>query len=232
MEARFFRKAKKAGRAIEYTDSEAVIPEVKGSPETRVALPNRRPRTIEERQEIIQARREEITLLEEQIEGERKTLLHLVNSYHTLKSGGSEVVVQNLKVKSLMEQRSALAHPEVWIEEIKGLTLKDVFESKRDIRKLSSSVFQVKRRVEPITSLYVDLGAAAAQAAVVSELQDAATAQAAMDAAAAAQAAKTAKEIQATAPLGTEASAAAARATQGAIIGQRRSIKVKRATAT
>ena len=229
MDARFFRKAKKAGRAIEITDSEAIIPEVKGSPETRVALPNRRPRTIEERQELIEARREEIAALEERIEGERKTLLHLTKSYRTLQSGGSEVVVQNLKVKNLMEQRSVLAHPEVWIEEIQGLTLKDVFESKRDIRKIGSSVFQVKRRVEPITSLYIDLGAAAAEAAVVSELQDAATAQATMDAASAAKAAKTAKEIQATAPLGTEAAAAAARATQGAIIGQRRSIKVKKA---
>ena len=229
MDARFFRKAKKAGRAIEITDSEAIIPEVKGSPETRVPLPNRRLRTIEERQQAIEARREEIAALEERIEGEHKTLLHLVNSYRTLQSGGSEVVVQNLKVKNLMEQRSALARPEVWIEEIKGLTLKDVFESKRDIRKIGSSVFQVKRRVEPITSLYVDLGEAAATAAVASELQDAATAQATMDAAAATKAAKTAKEIQATAQLGTDQAAAAAKATQGAIIAQRRSIKIKKA---
>lgn len=228
MDARFFRKAKKAGRAIDYTDSEAIIPEVKGTPETRVALPNRRPRTIEERKEALEVRRGEITALEERIEGERKTLLNLVKSYQALQSGGSEVVVQNLKVKSLMEQRSALARPEVWIEEVEGMTLKDVFESKRDIRKLNSTLFQVKRRVEPLTSLYVDLGEAAAAAAVASELQDAATAQATMEAAAAAKAAKTAKEIQATAQLGTDAAAAATKATQGAIIAQRRSFKVKK----
>jgi hypothetical protein len=44
--------------------------------------------------------------------------------------------------------------------------MKDVFESKRDIRKLGKGVLvhQIKRRVEPISSLYIDLEAAAVAA--------------------------------------------------------------------
>ena len=222
MDASFFRKAKKANRAVEYTDSEAVIPAVSGGAEIRVALPNRRPLTLEERQEAIQKRHDEIATLEDEIESERKTLLDLVKSY---KADGSahNVVVQNLKIKSLMERRSALAHPEKWIEAIPGLTLKDIFESKRDTRKIGykTDVFQVKRRVEPITSLYVDLGAAAAKAAIEAEEQDAATMAMSAATAAAASVTKTATAITTTA-------LEAAKATTGAIIGQRKVIKLKK----
>lgn len=229
MDASFFRKAKKANRAVQYTDSEAVIPAVSGGAEFRVALPNRRPLTLEERQEAIQKRHDEIATLEEEIESERKILLDLVKSYK-VDGSAHNVVVQNLKIKSLMERRSALAHPEKWIEAIPGLTLKDIFESKRDTRKIGykADVFQVKRRVEPITSLYVDLGAAAARATLQAEEEDAATMASAAVAATGAAIAKTAKAIATSATAGTDALAAAAKATTGAIIGQRKVIKLKK----
>lgn len=233
MDASFFRKAKKANRAVEYTDSEAVIPAVSGGAEIRVALPNRRSLTLEERQEAIQKRHGEIAALEDEIESERKILLEYVKAYKADGSSAYNVVVQNLKIKSLMERRSALAHPEKWIEAIPGLTLKDIFESTRDTRKIGykADVFQVKRRVEPITSLYVDLGAAAAKAALQAEEQDAAT----MAISAATSAAtKTAKAIATSvataaraATAGTDA-LARAKATTGAIIGQRKVIKLKK----
>jgi hypothetical protein len=102
----------------------------------------------------------QISTLEEQIEAERKTLLTLVK---TFRGGGpaSEVVAQNLKVLGLIERRSALVRPQKWIEELDGLSLKDIFESKRDLRKIGAPVYMVKSRVEPITSLYVDLALAA-----------------------------------------------------------------------
>lgn len=160
LNAKFFRKAKKVNRAVEITDNQAFIPAVKDSPEIRVPLPNRRPKTIEERNSEINERTMEITAVEQQIEVERKTLLELVKAF---KAGGpaSEVVAQNLKVQALMEKRSSLARPAKWIEELSGLSFKDVFASKRDDRKIGAPVYQVKRRVEPITSLYVDLAAAA-----------------------------------------------------------------------
>ena len=227
MDAKFFRKAKKANRAVEITDNEAIIPAVKGAAEIRVPLPNRRPRTMEERTAALEKRKEEIATLEEEIEIERKALLALTSSFKTAGSGAAEVVVQNLKIRGLMEQRSTLAHPERWIEEKMGLTLKDVFESKRDTRKIGKNVavFQVKRRVEPISSLYVDLGAAAAAAETAAANAEAAEAQKIMDAEAAA-AEKTAKSIAAsTAPVSAPLTAA-----QGAIIGQRRTIKFKKPT--
>lgn len=230
MDARFFRKAKRVNRAIEITDMEAVIPAVKDSPEIRVPLPNRRPKTFEEREAAIQARNAEITTLEQQIEDERKRLLELVKSYRAIGSGAADVVVQNLKIKNLMEQRSALARPEVWIEEISGLSAVDIFESKRDIRKLGGPVYQVKRRVEPISSLYVDLGQAAAQATVAAESAEAAEAASVMAAEAAATQATLQKQIKA-----TEIKAAPTtqqKATTGAIVGQRRTIKVRNPTGT
>ena len=156
LDAKFFRKAKKVNRAVEITDNQAFIPAVKDSPEIRVALPNRRLKTIEERKAEIEERTVQVSALEEEIEVERKSLLALVKAFHETGSAAS-VVAQNLKVKGLMEKRSSLVRPEKWIEELSGLSLKDVFESKRDDRKIGSSVYQVKRRVEPITSLYVDL---------------------------------------------------------------------------
>lgn len=156
LDAKFFRKAKKVNRAVEITDNQAFIPAVKDSPEIRVPLPNRRLKTIEERKAEIEERTVQVSALEEEIEVERKTLLTLVKAFHETGSAAS-VVAQNLKVKGLMEKRSLLVRPEKWIEELPGLSLKDVFESKRDERKIGSPVYQIKRRIEPITSLYVDL---------------------------------------------------------------------------
>ena len=175
LDAKFFRKAKRANRAVEITDMEAVIPAVKDTAEIRVPLPNRRLRTFEERKDALDKRDADIATLEDEIEIERKKLMALVKTYSSMRSGITEVVAQNQKVKELMERRSALAHPETWIEEIKGLTLKDIFESKRDIRKIAGGapLFQVKRRVEPISSLYVDVGVAAAEAVTRDEQKEA-----------------------------------------------------------
>ena len=167
LDVKFFKKAKKVDRAIEITDNEAIIPAVKDSPEIRVKLPNRRLRTIEERKAILDERINKLT------EVERKSLLALVKTFNQTNSGASEVVAQNLKIQGLMEKRSAIDRPEKWIEDIAGLTLKDVFESKRDIRKIGSGalgvVHQIKRRVEPITSLYIDFEAEAKAAEPVIE---------------------------------------------------------------
>jgi hypothetical protein len=160
LDAKFFRKAKKVNRAVEITDNQAFIPAVKDSPEIRVPLPNRKLKTFEERTAELEERKEQISTIEGEIETERKALLELVKSFGGGGSG-SEVVAQNLKVKALMEKRSSLARPEKWIEELEGLSFKDVFASKRDDRKIGTPVYQVKRRVEPISSLYIDLGAAA-----------------------------------------------------------------------
>jgi hypothetical protein len=220
----FFKKAKKVDRAIELRDNEAVIPAVKERAEVRAKLPNRRLLTIEERSEIVQERMASLKSLEEEIEVERKVLLETVKSFELTKSGASEVVSQNLKIKSLMERRSKLSRPESWIEVLSGLTLKDVFASKRDDRKIGADLFQVKRRVEPILSLYIDLDLAAAATTT-----DAATATATAADAAPATATATAKP-------GTLASIAEAAApltaAQGVIIGQKRVIKTKKLAAT
>ena len=166
LDAKFFRRAKKVNRAVEITENQAFIPAVKDSPEIRVTLPNRRLKSLEERKDEIEDRILQVSSIEEEIEVERKTLLTLVKQFHE-NGSASEVVAQNLKVKALMEKRSSLARPEKWIEELDGLSLKDVFASKRDDRKIGVPVYQVKRRVEPISSLYIDLGAAAEAAEVV-----------------------------------------------------------------
>ena len=159
LDAKFFRKAKKVNRAVEITETQAYIPAMKDSPEVRVALPNRRGKTMEERKAELTNRYENIAELEEQIEKERKSLIALTTSYRELGSGAADVVVQNQKVRDLMERRKGMAYPESWIEEIAGVSRKDVFESKRDQRKLPGGVvYQIKRRVEPLSSLYVDLG--------------------------------------------------------------------------
>ncbi len=171
LDAKFFRKAKKVNRAVEITDTHAVIPAVKDSPEIRVALPNRRPKTMEERGEVLEERFSQISELEEEIEVERRRLMELIKAYRatpvagvTEVAGVAEIVVQNLKIQNLMDRRRSLRYPEAWIESLGGLTLVDVFASKRDARKLDGYVYQVKNRVEPIESLYVDLGGAGARA--------------------------------------------------------------------
>lgn len=209
LDAKFFRKAKKVNRAVEITDNQAFIPAVKDAPEIRVQLPNRRLKTIEERTAELEERKEQISTVEDDIEKERKVLLALVKSFN---DGGpaSEVVAQNLKVKALMEKRSALARPEKWIEELDGISFKDVFASKRDDRKIGAPVYQVKRRVEPISSLYVDLAAAAAAAEPVVE----------------------APALSAPPKPATVKPKTAAEAAQGAIIGQKKTVlKVKKTVA-
>jgi hypothetical protein len=219
----FFKKAKKVDRAIELRDNEAVIPAVKERAEVRARLPNRRLLSVEERKAIIDERTASISVLEEEIEVERKQLLELVKAYTVSNSGASDVVAQNLKIKSLMERRSALSRPQVWIESLDGLTLKDVFASKRDIRKIGSTVFQVKRRVEPIESLYIDLESGSGSSSGSSE--------------ATATAKGTATGLLGTlasiAPTAAPAPTAAtpAEVAQGVIIGQKRVIKTKKATA-
>ena len=226
MDSSFFRKAKKNNRAVEYTNLEAIIPAAKDSPEFRVALPNRRPLTFEERQAAIDIRKESIATLEEDIIAQRKILLQLTKDYTLTNSGASSVVAQNLKIKSLMEQRAALAHPLRWIENIPGLTLKDIFESKRDVRKIGDDVFQIKRRVEPITSLYLDLGAAAAKETLQAESKDYTVTTDSI--VATTKAAATAVATSVTSAVDT--TAAALNAARGAIIGQRRTYKLKKPT--
>jgi len=217
----FFKKAKKVDRAIELRDNEAVIPAVKERAEVRAKLPNRRLLTVEERSEIVQERMASLKSLEEEIEVERKVLLESVKLFESTNSGASEVVSQNLKIKSLMERRSKLSRPESWIEVLSGLTLKDVFASKRDDRKIGADLFQVKRRVEPILSLYVDLDLAAAAADT-----------SAADAKATAKPGTLASIAEALTTEPSGETAAPVTAAQGVIIGQKRVIKTKKLAAT
>ena len=88
LDAKFFRKAKKVNRAVEITDTHAVIPAVKDSPEIRVALPNRRPKTMEERGEILEERFSQISELEQEIEVERRRLMELIKAYRATPVAG------------------------------------------------------------------------------------------------------------------------------------------------
>jgi hypothetical protein len=210
LDTAFFRKAKKVDRAIELFDHEAVIPAVKEKPEVRVKLPIRRLKTLEERQEYIQENISKLELLDGEVEIERKNLLDLVKIFRSTGSGASDVVATNLKVKGLMERRSALASPDRWIEEIPGLTLKDIFASKRDLRKIGASVYQIKRRVEPIESLYVDLGASVSAEETKQAFSSAA-----------------ATTVSPGPIPSTAAPKTAEQAAQGAIIGQKKVLKKK-----
>jgi hypothetical protein len=114
---------------------------------------------MEERTNELTARYEAIDALEEEIERERKSLLAVTATYRELGSGAADVVVQNQKVRDLMERRKKLAYPQIWIEDLGALGRNEIFESKRDTRKLDNKhVFQIKRRLEPVESLYVDAG--------------------------------------------------------------------------
>ena len=173
LDAKFFRKAKKVNRAVELTDTQAVIPAVKDSPEIRVPLPNRRLKTMEERGEALAARFDEISELEENIEVERRRLMELIKAYkESSHAGVSEIVVKNLEIQKLMDRRRTLRYPQTWIESIAGITLVDILASKRDLRMVGGELYQVKNRVEPIESLYIDLGAAGARATVRDEMTE------------------------------------------------------------
>lgn len=224
MDQAFFRKSRTGNREIKLTDTEAIIPAYKKEPEVRAPLPNRRPRTLEERMADLVERKEQIAALEEEIEVERKTLLELVKFFRANGSGASDVVIQNLKIRDLIEQRSKLVNPQRWTEFKEGVTYKDVFEGRRDNRTLPGAVLQVKRRVEPIASLYVDLDVAAAESAVVAETAEAEEAKTVMAAEVAAAAESQQKAIAESAvPVSKPLTAA-----EGAIIGQRRTIKFKK----
>lgn len=216
----FFKKAKKVDRAIEIRDNEAVIPAVKERAEVRARLPNRRVLSIEERATILEERKAVIAALENEIEIERKVLLEKVKIYDATKSGAGEVVAHNLKVKMLMEKRSNISYPETWIEGLSGLSLKDIFGSKRDDRKIGADVFQIKRRVEPILSLYVDLEAQASVAQPSVAQPSVAQPPGTLSAIATALGVPTQSEPASTAT-----------AAQGVIIGQKRVLKSKRAAA-
>ena len=220
LDAKFFKRAKKANRAVEITDLEAVIPATKDLPQVRVPLPNRRELTMEERAEILAKRKGELVALEEEIEVERKKLLALVQSYQGGSGSAAEVVAQNLKIRDLMERRRTMVYPEIWIKTLTGINRTDIFESKRDIRKVEGGgvVFQVAHRIEPITSLYTDLGAVAGAALREAEEADAQAAATVV----AEKAAKKAATIAAAIPK------TAAESAQGAIIGARKVIKLKK----
>jgi hypothetical protein len=170
---------------------------------------------MEERQATLDARLADITALEGQIEVERKKLMALTNTFRDTKTGGAEVVVQNMKVSHLMSQRNAIKVQSQWIEEIAGLSLKDIFESTRDVRKIGADLFQVKRRPETIESLYVDLAKAAADEEVAQE--------------ATLLGSLIPKKIKAktTAPAPVAAPTAAADVRQGAIVAQTKKFKLK-----
>jgi hypothetical protein len=152
----FFRKVNLRKKAMEITETHAVIPALERAPEIRVELPNRRLLTNDERKEILAGRMAQIQVLDEEIEVERKKLLDAVKSYKLLNSGAAEVVGFNESVRRLMERRSTLARPDTWIEDVYGLNYTDIFLRDKDVRKLGFPVYQLKRRVEPISSIYVD----------------------------------------------------------------------------
>ena len=165
LDRQFFRKVTRRRRTLEFTANEVVLPAVKDEPEIRVALPNRRELTIDERTAILAERTANVMLLDEEIETERKKLAEIVRRYKAGQAAVSEVVILNESVRGLMERRSTLARPDTWIEGDDTLTYKDIFMRERDVRKVKWEVFTLKRRVEPISSLYVDVVGAAAPAA-------------------------------------------------------------------
>ena len=229
LDVKFFKKASKANRAVRYTDTEAIIPAVADKPEIRIPLPNRRPKTMEERQAAIDPRMAEIAPIEEQIETERKELQRRVETFKATGTGAANVIVQNQKVRDLVEKRSSLARPEVWIHKNDSMTLKDVFGAKKALSVLDYPVYDLKRRVEPISSLYIDVGAAAAAEQAAAEAAEGAVLEEArlkqeQKATAAAAAATAATEI----PQGPTAQQ---QARTGAIVGQaKRTIKLGKKT--
>lgn len=229
IDARLFRKAKRANVALQFTETELIVPAKADKPEIRVRLPNRREKTFEEREAAIAERQGQIAALEEEIEAERKELKAKVDAYRALGTGGSEVVVQNLKIKTLMERRNTLARPEKWAEEVaRQVGPNEIFLEKHKIYSLDRiyrmdfDVVELVRRPEALASLYVDVGlAAAAEQRAQEEAEGAvlegARAEAAGKSAAAAEKARAATELP-----GAPDAAAAART--GAIVGQRRVI--------
>ena len=157
LDAQFFRRAKKVKQAVDLTETQAIIPASKNGPEIRVSLPNYRLRTHEERRAALELRYDEIRGLEEQIETERKALLGVVKTFRELGTGASEIFDKNAIIQTLLDKRSKLSHPSTWIDPISDVTLQDIFETKRDLGKVKWPVMQIKKRVEPIQTLYVTI---------------------------------------------------------------------------
>ncbi len=222
---------------FQYTDTELILPAKADQPEVRVRLPNRREKTFEEREAVLEERKAKIAALEEEIEAERKDLKAKVDAFQALGTGGSEIIVQNLKLKTLMERRSALARPEKWVEELEAGP-KSIFLEKHDLYRLNrmyfleADVYELVRRREALDSLYVDVGLAAAAEARAQEEAEGAVLEAARVAAAgktaaAAEAARAATEL----PGGQAPRDAAAAARTGAIVGQKRVIRLGKKSA-
>jgi len=228
LDRQFFRKVAKTRKRLEFTATDAILPAVDDQPEIRVPLPNRRELTMEEREALVLARFEQVRELDEKIEDERKKLADAIRQHKNGTGSVSAVVLLNESVGGMLTQRSLLARPDTWIETVEGLNFKDIFLRARDVRKLGWDLYQLKRRVEPISSLYVDVigasdsvapaGAAKAPGAGVAQAQPQAQPQAP------APAASVAASLAADQPQAPKQTAATA-----AIVGKR-VLKLKKAT--
>jgi hypothetical protein len=165
LDRQFFRKVAKTRKRLEFTTTDAILPAVDDQPEIRVPLPNRRELTMEEREALVLARFDQVRELDEKIEDERKKLADAIRQHKNGAGSVSAVVLLNESVGGMLTQRSLLARPDTWIETVEGLNFKDIFLRARDVRKLGWDVYQLKRRVEPISSLYVDVAPVAATVA-------------------------------------------------------------------
>ena len=218
----FFRKVAKTRKRLEFTATDAILPAVDDQPEIRVPLPNRRELTMEEREALVLARFEQVRELDEKIEDERKKLADAIRQHKNGTGSVSAVVLLNESVGGMLTQRSLLARPDTWIETVEGLNFKDIFLRARDVRKLGWDLYQLKRRVEPISSLYVDvLGASVAQAPASVAAGVPAGASVAPAPAASVAAGASVAQVQTQAPKQTAATAA--------IVGKR-VLKLKKAT--
>lgn len=165
LDRQFFRKVAKTRKRLEFTTTDAILPAVDDQPEIRVPLPNRRELTMEEREALVLARFDQVRELDEKIEDERKKLADAIRQHKNGAGSVSAVVLLNESVGGMLTQRSLLARPDTWIETVEGLNFKDIFLRARDVRKLGWDLYQLKRRVEPISSLYVDVAPVAATVA-------------------------------------------------------------------
>jgi hypothetical protein len=216
LDRQFFRKVAKTRKRLEFTATDAILPAVDDQPEIRVPLPNRRELTMEEREALVLARFEQVRELDEKIEDERKKLADAIRQHKNGTGAVSAVVLLNESVGGMLTQRSLLARPDTWIETVEGLNFKDIFLRARDVRKLGWDLYQLKRRVEPISSLYVDvLGASVAAGASVAQAPGASVAQA--------------PASVAQAPAASVAQAPKQTAATAAIVGKR-VLKLKKAT--
>jgi hypothetical protein len=223
LDRQFFRKVAKTRKRLEFTATDAILPAVDDQPEIRVPLPNRRELTMEEREALVLARFEQVRELDEKIEDERKKLADAIRQHKNGTGSVSAVVLLNESVGGMLTQRSLLARPDTWIETVEGLNFKDIFLRARDVRKLGWDLYQLKRRVEPISSLYVDVLGASDSVAPAGESVAAGAAPAPASVASAPAASV------ASAPAASVAQAPKQTAATAAIVGKR-VLKLKKAT--